>query len=46
MQVRRAIALGLGASGPDEVELITEDFIGGDTNFTKLVTDVRRNVGL
>lgn len=46
VQVRRAIALGLGASGPDEVELITEDFTGGDTNFTKLLTDVRRNVGL
>ncbi len=34
MQVRRAIALGLGATGPDEVELIAEDFIGDDPNFT------------
>ncbi len=46
MQVRRAIALGLGATGPDEVELIAEDFIGDDPNLTKLLTDVRRNVGL
>jgi len=46
VQVRHAIALGLGASGTDEVELITQDFIGGDTNFTNLLTDVRRNVGL
>lgn len=46
VQVRRAIALGLGATGPDEVELIAENFIGDDTNFTKLLTDVRRNVGL
>jgi hypothetical protein len=46
VQVRRAIALGLGATGPDEVELIAEDFIGDDPNFTKLLTDVRRNVGL
>jgi hypothetical protein len=46
VQVRRAIALGLGASGPDEVELIAENFIGDDTNFTKLLTYVRRNVGL
>ncbi|MFQ5989159.1 MAG: DUF362 domain-containing protein [Candidatus Methylomirabilales bacterium] len=46
VQIRRAIALGLGATGPDEVELIAEDLTGGDPDFTRLLAEIRRNVGL
>ncbi len=46
VQIRRAIALGLGATGPDEVELIAEDLTRGDPDFARLLTDIRRNVGL
>ncbi|MFQ5656439.1 MAG: DUF362 domain-containing protein [Candidatus Methylomirabilales bacterium] len=46
VQIRRGIALGLGAAGPDDVELIAEDLTGGDPNFAKLVDDIRRYVGL
>ncbi|MFQ5882791.1 MAG: DUF362 domain-containing protein [Candidatus Methylomirabilales bacterium] len=46
VQIQRAIALGLGAQGPDEVELIAEDLTGDDQGFTKLVADIRRYVGL
>jgi uncharacterized protein (DUF362 family) len=46
VQIRRAIALGLGAAGPDEVELLTDDLAGNDQGFVRLVTEVRRHVGV
>lgn len=45
-QIRRAIALGLGATGPDQVELVSEDLTGSDPDFARLVANVRRDVGL
>ena len=45
-QIRRAIALGLGARGPDEVELLAEDLTGDDPQFRRLVGDIRRHVGI
>jgi uncharacterized protein (DUF362 family) len=46
VQIRRAVALGLGATGPDEVALVTEDLTGRDPDFAKLVADIRREVGI
>ena len=46
VQIRRAIALGLGARGPHEIELLTADLMGGDRVFAALVADVRRHAGL
>ncbi len=46
VQVRHAIALGLGARGPHDVELVTEDLSGGDRDFGRLLDAVRRHVGL
>jgi uncharacterized protein (DUF362 family) len=45
-QIRRAIALGLGARGPDEVELVVEDLEGHDREFTALVAAIRQYVGI
>jgi uncharacterized protein (DUF362 family) len=46
VQIRRAIALGLGARGPDEIALVAEDLTGRDPSFATLVADIRRQVGL
>jgi uncharacterized protein (DUF362 family) len=46
VQIRRAIALGLGARGPKEVELVTEDLAYGGTEFAVLVDDIRRHTDL
>jgi uncharacterized protein (DUF362 family) len=46
VQIQRAIALGLGARGPEEVQLVTEDLSGGSREFAALVADIRRHVGL
>lgn len=46
MQIRTAIALGLGARGPAEMELVVEDLAGADSGFTRLVAEIRRHVGL
>jgi uncharacterized protein (DUF362 family) len=45
-QIRRAIALGLGARGPHEVELVAEDLTGGGPAFARLLRDIRHHVGL
>jgi uncharacterized protein (DUF362 family) len=45
VQIRRAIALGLGARGPHEVEVVAEDLAGGDPDFARLLEGVRRHVG-
>jgi uncharacterized protein (DUF362 family) len=46
VQIRRAIALGLGARGPEEVELVAEDLTGQNREFAALVANIRRDVGL
>jgi uncharacterized protein (DUF362 family) len=45
-QIRRAIALGLGARGPGEVRLLAEDLTGSDPAFARLVDAIRRSAGL
>ena len=45
-QIRRAVALGLGARGPEEVELVTEDLKRDGGEFGQLVGEIRRHVGL
>jgi uncharacterized protein (DUF362 family) len=46
VQIRRAIALGLGARGPGEVALVAEDLAGADRRFAALVEAIRREAGL
>jgi uncharacterized protein (DUF362 family) len=46
VQIQRAIALGLGARGPHEVGLLTEDLTGHDREFASLIADIRRHTGL
>jgi uncharacterized protein (DUF362 family) len=46
VQIRRAMALGLGARGPSEVQLLAEDLAGGGGEFAALVDDIRRHIGL
>ncbi|MFQ5895324.1 MAG: DUF362 domain-containing protein [Nitrospinota bacterium] len=46
VQIRRAIALGLGARGPHEVELLAEDLSGGSREFPDLVAAIRQHVSL
>ncbi|HEV8675241.1 MAG TPA: DUF362 domain-containing protein [Methylomirabilota bacterium] len=45
-QIRRAIALGLGASGPERMTLAAESLRRDASAFDRLVADVRRRVGL
>jgi uncharacterized protein (DUF362 family) len=45
-QIRRAIALGLGARGPQDVILVAADLTGGDREFARLVEAVRQHAGL
>jgi uncharacterized protein (DUF362 family) len=45
-QIQHAIALGLGAHGPSAIELRAESMTDGDDQFTALVADIRRHVGL
>jgi hypothetical protein len=46
VQIRRAMALGLGARGPQEVELVADDLTGHSREFAVLVGNIRRHVGL
>lgn len=46
VQIQRAMALGLGARGPAEVELATADLSGGSRDFDALIAAIRRDVGL
>jgi hypothetical protein len=41
-----ASALGLGARGPEEVELVTQDLTDGRREFAVLVDDIKRHAGL
>jgi uncharacterized protein (DUF362 family) len=45
-QLRRAIALGLGATGPETVDLVAESRAPDRAEFERLVADLRRRVGL
>ncbi len=45
-QIRRAIALGLGARGPDEVKLLADDLTGNSPEFSSLIGAIRRHTGL
>jgi uncharacterized protein (DUF362 family) len=46
VQIRRAIALSLGARGPHEMALLTADLTGDNRAFATLVADVRQHAGL
>jgi hypothetical protein len=46
VQIQRAIALGLGARGAGEVELVSEDLGGGGRDFTVLVEAIRQHASL
>lgn len=43
-QIRRAIELKLGVSGPDQIELVTQSVGGSDPDFDKLATAIRRDL--
>lgn len=45
VQVRRAIALGLGARSGKEVEVVARDLTGGDPTFARILDRVRVEVG-
>ncbi len=45
-QIQRGIALGLGARGPEEVQLLAEDLTGGNPRFSLLLEGIRRAGGL
>jgi len=45
-QIRRAVALGLGARSPGEIQLVADDLTGADPDFAALVDKVRRAAGL
>lgn len=46
VQIQRAISLGLGARGPHEVQLVSQDLTHGSRDFDTLLADIRRFVGL
>jgi uncharacterized protein (DUF362 family) len=46
VQIQRAIALGLGARGPEQVGVVAEDLTGQNREFATLVANIRRHVGL
>ena len=43
-QIRRAIELKLGVTGPDEIELVTRSLAGSDLEFGKQVDAIRRDL--
>jgi uncharacterized protein (DUF362 family) len=45
-QIRRAIALGLGARGPEQVAVVADDQLGGDGRFAALLDGIRRHAGI
>jgi uncharacterized protein (DUF362 family) len=45
-QIQRAVALGLGAQNPGEVELVTDDLDGANPEFSRLVREIRRHADL
>jgi uncharacterized protein (DUF362 family) len=45
-QIRRAMELGLGARGPDQIELVTRSVSGPDRAFEQLTDTIRRDLGV
>jgi uncharacterized protein (DUF362 family) len=45
-QIRRAVQLGLGAAGPERVELIVDSQGGDEAAFRQVLAEIRRRVGL
>jgi uncharacterized protein (DUF362 family) len=45
-QIRRAVELGVGARGPEDIELLADHLGPRDAGFAGLVADLRRRVGL
>ncbi|MGH7165599.1 MAG: DUF362 domain-containing protein [Nitrospiraceae bacterium] len=43
-QIRRAVELKLGVSGPDQIELVARSVTGSDPDFDKLVDAIRRDL--
>ncbi|HET8580391.1 MAG TPA: DUF362 domain-containing protein [Nitrospiraceae bacterium] len=43
-QIKKSIELGLGATGPDQIALVTQSVSGPDAGFEKLVTTIRRDL--
>jgi len=43
-QIKRAIELGLGVSGPSQIELIARSVSGSDSAFDQVVTKIRRDL--
>jgi hypothetical protein len=46
VQIRRAVALGLGARAPEGIEFLTADLTGDNRAFAALAADIRRHTGL
>lgn len=45
-QLRRAVAVGLGARGPGDILLVADDLRRGDARFGRWLDGIRREVGL
>ncbi|MEW6543360.1 MAG: DUF362 domain-containing protein [Nitrospirota bacterium] len=45
-QIKKAIELGLGVSGPERVDLVTQSVSGSDERFERLVGTLRRDLGV
>jgi len=43
-QIKRAIELGLGIGGPEQLELVSQSIAGSDAGFEKLLSTIRRDL--
>jgi uncharacterized protein (DUF362 family) len=43
-QIRKAIELGLGIKGPDQIEMVFESTTGPDENFQRLIEKIRQDL--
>ena len=44
-QIKRAVELGLGASSPAEIDILSASLTGAEGDFTGLVEDIKRFIG-
>jgi uncharacterized protein (DUF362 family) len=44
-QIKRAIELGLGVKGPEQIELVTQSIVGRKGEFEALVEKIREDIG-
>jgi hypothetical protein len=44
-QIKKAIELGLGAKGPEQIELVTVSVAEPDEGFEKLAEKIRQDIG-